>query len=233
MAAHLTSWGGRATNVLQGITLERPVTTLRNTVSEVVTVPFTPLIQGEQVRVARALRAKGILDLTSDGNLLASRDYAPLPPNVERAIARLPEVTYSVEVHWDILRKHPRIFSVSPLINALTRPQNRHLYVTPHPKGTGAQALCVYPPHYGLLDDPKRDEPHRLLLWIAAYLACDAIQHCTGLWLGAEASHSRKEIQKRFGSSECWCGSGIPMAHCHGPAITPSPMAPPPRRRTL
>lgn len=216
MATRTPTWGDRVAGLMQGVDLHRPPTGLRNTVSEIVSVQFTPLTVGNQVAVARAIKAQGTLLLTSDGTLMTEETSPPLDRQLERRIRDLGETTYQVEYHWDILRRHPRVYCVSPIINGATRPQNRHLFSGIHPFSTSAQPLCIYPPHYGLLNNPRADDPIQLLIWTASYLACDAIQEKTGVWTGPEASHDRKQILKKYGHSECWCGSGFPMARCHG-----------------
>ncbi|CAM3265058.1 hypothetical protein DESA109040_05775 [Deinococcus saxicola] len=214
--------GTRVAEVLDGTTVERlPVTRVQPDY-EVIRFKMTPISPGHEVAIAQAIRSRQSFNLLRDGSLMIVSDsmLRPLPRDVERRVQRMAVQTYDIELRFSTGRTHPRIYSLSPVINKSTRPKNTHLFRVWHPEFPDAQALCVYPPH--LIDwDPHHDDPYDLLVWIATYLACDAIQVATGEWLGPEASHDIKDIRK-YGNGKCWCGTGRPLHACHPNPPTPT-----------
>lgn len=229
MAALLSEQARRVAEVLDGFTAELLPTDRFQRDREVMRLELTPLTPGHQVAVARAIAHQGPLSMLANGNLLVTGESWPLTTHLERRIARLPEVTYTVELRWSLDRPHPRIYCLSPVINRYTRPRNRHLYAAgSHPEGL-ADPLCVYGPHLQVWD-PRMGDPAALVIQIAAYLARDAIQVATGRWLGPEASHRITDILADHGAGECWCGSGRQLTFCCGGRPIVSPPVQPGRR---
>lgn len=207
--------GTRVAEVLRGTTVERFTPTAFQKDYEVIRCVLTPFTEGRQVEVARAIHARSAFNVLPNGSLIRVGEppQRRLAPSLERRIARLPEQTYAVELRFSLTRTHPSIYSLDPIINRFTRPKNRHLFDRWHPEHPDVQALCVYPPH--LVNwNPTLDDPYPLLTWLATYLACDAIQHATGDWLGLEAPHDLRHVIKH-GNGQCWCGSGRPLQACH------------------
>lgn len=209
--------GARVQEILRDVVVEYPSPTYQNQTYEIIRFKMTPLSAEDKVAIARAIAARQNMQLLPDGGLMPQVQGAvrPLVSSVERRIAHLVAQQYEIEIHLEAGREQPRIFCLSPVINGETRPRNRHLYVHRHPDQPEVQALCVYGPHE--VDwQPMSGDPYHLLVWLATYLACDAIQVAVNQWLGKESSHSLSDIQRKHGEGKCWCGSGRQIQSCHG-----------------
>ena len=141
------------------------------------------------------------------------------------AIRRLPDLSdlqpqsFKFEMWIGSDGKHPLFFATEPQINRQRFPDHPHLLETmrPLPMYPKANALCVYPPHYGIWD-AKTDALAIPITWLALWFAKHHIWQATGTWLGEQASHFPATIWHNHKDAECFCGSTDPMHLCHPPS---------------
>lgn len=180
------------------------------------TLSLQPFDGQNNVAVARALASNVAMAITEQGTLLPENFPTKiLPGSVERRVRAISPITAIVELRWTIGHAHPQVYCLNPRIDIRQDKDIPHVYVMRHPT-EDVNAICPYPPHYGLFDPTTMDGQYHLVHATATWIANYLIWKATRRWVGPQASHSMPLIQAQFGEGSCWCRSGRPMALCCG-----------------